>query len=486
MPKWKTTIGLLALTCAALAVHGYHPYAEDAEIYLPGVEKILNPSLFPSGTEFFQSHASLTLFPHLIAASVRVTHLPFDDALFAWHLASIFLLLLAAWDLASACFPSTIARWGAVSLLAALLTLPVAGTALYIMDQYLNPRNLGAFAALFAVAGILKKRWIRSALCLIFAIACHPLMGSFALSFCILLVLIEKAPLRQFSSPAFLALLPLTNLFSPSSEAYHETARLHGYFYILRWEWYEWLGLLAPIAIFWWFIRIAESRKLQNVARLCRTLIVYDLLFFGLALLITIPKRFEALARVQPLRELHLLYMIMVLLAGGLIAEHILRSHVWRWILLFAPLCAGMFTAQRQLFPASAHIESAWTAPKNRWAQAFLWIKQNSPVNDVFAIDPMYLKIPGEDTIGFRALAQRSRLVDVYKDGGAVSMFPPLGEEWWVQLQDLKNWKKFGRPDIVGLNERYGVKWVVMQSPGIDGLVCPYQNSAVMVCRITP
>jgi hypothetical protein len=26
-------------------VSGYHPYAEDAEIYLPGVEKILHPEL---------------------------------------------------------------------------------------------------------------------------------------------------------------------------------------------------------------------------------------------------------------------------------------------------------------------------------------------------------------------------------------------------------------------------------------------------------
>ena len=58
-------------------MHGYHPFAEDAEIYLPGVEKILHPSLFPMVQEFFRSHASLTLFPNLIAFSLRVTHLPY-------------------------------------------------------------------------------------------------------------------------------------------------------------------------------------------------------------------------------------------------------------------------------------------------------------------------------------------------------------------------------------------------------------------------
>ena len=130
---------LLLLTIGALFVHGYHPFAEDAEIYLPGVEKILHPELFPFGAEFFQSHAHLTYFPNLIAASVRVTHLPLEVALFLWQVLSIFLLLLAGWELSSRCFTDTRARWAGVGLLAALLTLPVAGTGLYILDQYLNP-----------------------------------------------------------------------------------------------------------------------------------------------------------------------------------------------------------------------------------------------------------------------------------------------------------------------------------------------------------
>ena len=33
---------LLLLTAASLVVHGYHPFAEDAEIYLPGIEKTVD------------------------------------------------------------------------------------------------------------------------------------------------------------------------------------------------------------------------------------------------------------------------------------------------------------------------------------------------------------------------------------------------------------------------------------------------------------
>src|ERR1700736_3340631 len=88
---------LLLLTSGAFLVHGYHPGVEDAEIYLPGIEKILRPELFSFNAEFFNSHAHLTFFPNFVAASVRASHLSLDTVLLAFELSSIFLLLLACW-----------------------------------------------------------------------------------------------------------------------------------------------------------------------------------------------------------------------------------------------------------------------------------------------------------------------------------------------------------------------------------------------------
>ena len=101
---FQRVAGLLLLTALALVIHGYHPYAEDSEIYLPGVLKILNPALFPTNSEFFGEHAGHTLYPNLIAFSVRATDLPLPWAAFLWHLISIFLLLAASWRLATALF----------------------------------------------------------------------------------------------------------------------------------------------------------------------------------------------------------------------------------------------------------------------------------------------------------------------------------------------------------------------------------------------
>jgi hypothetical protein len=491
LPKWKAAFGLWLLTFGAILVHGYHPFAEDAEIYLPGVEKILRPELFPVGREFFLSHASLTFFPNLIALSLRVTSLPIEVGLFLWHVASIFLLLLACWELSGLFFQNSRARWGGVCLVAALLTIPVAGTALYIMDQYLNPRNLAAFAGIFAVARTLEKKYVPAALWLAFAGSVHPLMAAFAFSFCFLLVMVERfeektATLTTGNALTGLCcLLPFgISLDPPTSPAYHAAAMRHGFHYIQLWHWYEWVGILAPVALFWWFGRVARARQWRRLDLVCRSLIIYNLVYFSAALVVDLPARFESLARLQPLRSLHLLYMLMFVIVGGFLGEYVLKNRVWRWLALFVPLALGMFLAQRALFPASAHIEWPGSAPKNPWARAFVWVLDNTPVDAVFALDPAFMELPGEDTIGFRCLAQRSRLADESKDSGAVSMFPPLAEEWWTQVQAQTPWRSFRSEDFSRLKDKYGVSWVVVQQPGVASLDCAYQNVAVRVCRV--
>jgi hypothetical protein len=279
-------------------------------------------------------------------------------------------------------------------------------------------------------------------------------------------------------------LLPFTNLFAPPSPAYREAMRFHISHFLPQWQWYEWVGLIAPFAVLMWLGRMARSRNLKNLERVCHAAVAYELLYLVIALIIAIPQRFEALARLQPLRSLLLVYIFMLMAIGGLVAEYILKQRVWRWSLLFLPLCAGMFVAQRQLFPSTAHVEWPWSAPKNQWEQAFLWIRQNTPVDATFAIDPFYMEAPSEDRIGFRALAERSRLADANKDSGAVAMFPPLADEWWEQFQAQKNWQHFTRADFLRLEENYRVSWVVLQVAAATGLPCPYKNSAVAVCKI--
>jgi hypothetical protein len=479
--KSKHFLLLLLLTLGALLVHGYHPWAEDAEIYLPGVEKVLHPELFPFNAQFFEAHAHLTFFPNVVAASVRLSHLPLEVVLFVWQVISIFLLLLACWQLAGKCFRDQRACWAGVGLVAALLTLPVTGTGLYILDQYTNPRNLVAGAAIFMIAKVLDGKYFQAGVIFACAAAIHPLMPAFALSYCAVVLCVKEFD-RRFATLA--CLLPFGISFAPPSPAYHQVALSHTYHYFLQWHWYELLGAVAPLALLWWFSRVARSRQLRNLDLLCRALIVYELVYLPAGVVLSVSARFESLARFQPMRSLYLLYVLFVLFAGGLLGQFVLKNRVWRWAALFVPLCAGMFVGQRALFPASAHIEWPEASPKNQWVQAFEWIQSNTPRDAVFALDPLHMHITGEDENGFRAIARRSMLADAVKDSGAVSMFPPLAETWLAQVEAQNGWKTFQARDFRRLRAEYGVNWVVLQRPGGPDLDCPYQNAAVRVCRV--
>jgi len=470
---------LLLLTCAALLVQGYHPWAEDAEIYLPGVEKILQPELFPFDAQFFQPHAHATLFPQLIAASVRYSHLPLSLALFIWQIACIFLLLLACWQLTGRCFVKPEARRAGVALIASLLTLPVAGTALYILDQYLNPRNIAAFLAIFGIVSVLDRKYLPAGIFLAAAAVIHPFMSAFAIFYCALLVVSRGYGPRLALLSCW---LPFGLTLDPPPKAYHLVAALHPFHYITRWHWYEWLGAIAPLAILWWFSRIARERNATNLQLICRTLIFYELIFLPAAIVLSIPARFEALARLQPMRSLYLLYILMFLFGGAFLGEYVLKNRLWRWLIFFLPLCAGMFAAQRMLFPSDAHIEWPGRASKNSWVRAFEWIRANTPTDAMFALDPNTMKIPDEDEQGFRAIAQRSRLAD-YRDSGQASMFPPLADFWYQQVRAQEDWKTFQLADLERLRAEYGVTWVVLQAPGPGTLNCPYRE-VILVCRL--
>ena len=211
--RWRDSAVLALLTIGAVLVHGYHPAVEDATIYLPGIEKMLDPSLFPHNAAFFTSHAHMTFFPNLVALFVRVTHLPLEVALLILHLLSIFFLLMGCVRLGRFVFRSKLAPWGGVALVAGLLTIPVAGTALYIFDEYLNPRSISVPALLFMVVAAYERRWIMCAVLAIFAAAIHPLMAAFGIAYVTISLLLgyfagSKSDSTQVSSAAVLSLLP--------------------------------------------------------------------------------------------------------------------------------------------------------------------------------------------------------------------------------------------------------------------------------------
>ena len=70
-------------------------------------------------------------------------------------------------------------------------------------------------------------------------------------------------------------------------------------------------------------------------AGLAARLAVFGVFQLVVALLITLPPSLERLRPLQPMRYLHLVYVLMILLGGCYLGENFLRQHRWRWAALF-------------------------------------------------------------------------------------------------------------------------------------------------------
>jgi len=480
--------GLLLITFLAVWIHGYHLGVDDAAIYVPGIKKAADPNLYPFGAEFFQTHARLSLFPNLVGGSARLVHLPVDAAIFAWYVAGIFLLLLASWQLLGACFENRSARWSGVLLLAASLSVPVAGTALVIADPYVTARTLSTPVSMFALACFCLGKRKQAVFWLAVTALLHFQMCVYAAAFLLIVVAIRRAATLRKTVPALgltcFSALPFLFGLEPARGPAREALLSRTYFFLSNWAWYEWMGVFAPLSLLWWFNRRRFRGTKPAFSELSRGLVVFGLLATFVAALPSATPRLENYARLQPMRSFHLLYIVLFLLLGGLIGEYALRAKTWRWFGLFVPLAAGMACMPSLSYPASPRVEWPGAYSQNPWARAFLWVRQNTPRDAVFALDPRYLLIHGEDTHGFRALAERSVLADADKDSGAVSLFPQLADRWKSEVDAGRDWAKFQLADFNNLARRYPITWIVQRRPATAGLACPYQNEALEVCQI--
>jgi len=157
---------------------------------------------------------------------------------------------------------------------------------------------------------------------------------------------------------------------------------------------------------------------------------------------------------------------------------------VWRWAVFLAVINVGMYSTQAMQFAGSQHLELPGRAPENSWLQAFAWIRQNTPANAYFALDPNYLAAPDEDYHSFRALAERSQLADAIKDTAVVTQVPELGPEWQREVDAQAGWVNFKLKDFERLKTEFGVDWVLVSYPQPAGLDCQWHNGTLAACRI--
>ncbi len=511
MRRWLATEGsrrfaewalLPILAAVVLAVHGYHPWAEDGGLYAAGVRLLLHPGLYGGSAPFLLVHARWSIFAHLVALLVVLSRQPLEWVLFALQLAAAGLYLAAARRLAAALGYSRRARVGTMLLAAAWFTLPVAGTALFLMEPYVTARSFSTPSLLFALAAAVEGRGRAALAWLAAAAVVHPLMAAYggSLLLCLLLAQSEAKRLPGWrlvamtAAGALLAAGALALLTRGGGEATAAAEASRRYFYLSEWTWYEIAGLLAPLALLLAAARHRRTpvrvRQLALAAAACGTAALLCSALFvhrGGNLL---------LARLQPLRAFHLLYAAGVVMLSTSVAEQLMRKAAQsprsavRVIaassagLIVLALFAGMAVVERRTFPASRRVEWPWAAPVNPWTQAFVWVRWHTPPSVLFAVDPYYTGLPNEEAINFRAVAERGILADYLKDGGVAAVAPAVAPKWQreVDLQrGLNGWTDEQRTERL---KAAGANWLLLSPAAETRLPCPYQNAAVSVCSL--
>jgi hypothetical protein len=494
-----------ALTIVALLVQGYHPFAEDGGLYLAGVKKILNPSLYPAWSAFVTTQTRFSLFAPIVASLVHFCHVNLMVAIFFIYITSIWSTLAAAWLLAARCFGSIEACIGAVSTLALWLAMPVAGTSLMLMDPYVTARSISTPCGLFALIGAIELQrhlkygfsipaWKGAAYLASAAIAeiAHPLMATYSLV-CVVLYLALSLSSRKLRvvitsglvSLAFATAACIFYLAAPQTREYIQAAQTRAYWFVDTWQWYELLGVAGPPFI----VAAIASRSPgdRDTSRLIsRTVTLAGIV--GIAIAFTFARLSSesySVARLQPLRIFQFIYLIMLVMLGGFLGAVFLKRKLWRWACFLLVSAGSMLFVQIQTYPHSAHLEFPWGTSENGWQQAFLWISDHTPKNALFAVDARYISAPDEDSQNFRAMAERSVLPDFSKDGGVAAIAPELAAQWSYGESLQTHLDRASDSSRVDKLVPLGVDWVVLSNSAETDLPCPYKNKSVKVCRMS-
>ena len=70
------------------------------------------------------------------------------------------------------------------------------------------------------------------------------------------------------------------------------------------------------------------------------------------------------------------------------------------------------------------------------------------------------------------------------KDSAVATQVPRLSNRWLEEVEAQRDWEYFTPADYERLKARFGINWVLIERPAREGLDCPYENAALLVCRV--
>jgi hypothetical protein len=476
--------GLFVVTMGALLLHGYHPYIVDASIYLVGIEKNIDPALFPRDNALVLAHAHLSIFSILMASMVRALHLSLPVLLFAVYIGLLLFLFALCYKLGERVFHSSRAGWGAALLMAVCMPVPVAATSLLLIDPYLSSRSFSTDLALLALLASIDNRWTLALLSCAATIAFHPLMGAYLAIYLLIHSLVQRQRWRLVAVTCTGALIlcgaiALLTLHTSVTTSYREAVLGRSYYFLADWKWFEIAGLLMPLLLLGITARYAGVRT--PLGRLAATCVLVGGTSVVCCACFVHPAGPYFLTRLQLLRTFHILYALGVVMLGGAAAKLCRGRRQMAWLGLLGIVGLGMLLLQRREYRSLPDVEWPGAAVTNPWERGLFWVRGHTPDSALFAMDPQLMFFDDDAIPGFRVIAQRSILTDI-KDEGLASLFPPLAPVWAKRLERERGLDEETDAQRRAKLSGTGVQWLLLSPSAATSLPCPYHNMSLKVC----
>ena len=507
------------LTFISPWLYGYYFDVIDHHHYLPYLNKILNPDLYPNDYFFSQPHGLYSPFNNVIIFITRFFNLGFDWIYFFLYLISLWILYYSVYLLAK-----TLYRQSGVALLAVFFFIMPKWAAQigYMTHQaYFVSRDLSLGISLLALASLLGKKSLVSFFLIILAMFINP---SIPIPLAIIWIVNRLPQISRFLTFGFFDVMPDNSWLS--------IMRRRGtYSFPHLWTFKGWGNLVFYLS----FIGIAKiilKRKFFGRYSLSikRFLFIYSILFifhFIISAIYPIP----SLIQLQLLRSLNFIFVIALISMAAVVevclrhshflvrlaalvalislfswGDHLTPYHILAvWLLpviyLFFP---GHFSKPSQSKPiigvisgtlivfliykliiikpqlsmpdfiyypnASINIDHYLT-----WHDVQTWAKLNTPIDAVFAVSP--------NSAGFRSFSERGIIADT-KDGGAVFYSPEYAQNCHARIRALDNYQNFKEVDFIKLQERYYFDYLVVDKSQALSFELVYQNQDFLIYKM--
>ena len=519
---------LLFATIFGLMLNGYRYGASDQALYIPMIDRAVNPDLFPNDFLFDEPSGEYNFWVPTMATLARYVSL--EWVFFVTYVLTRFGLFWAIYHLALNLFGDR--RAAILAVFFVLVPTRVGGTATATQDTFCTLRSTAMpFAIAFLIPYFRGGLYAASIICgvafLIHPITALPLVGLLTLRLAIegfrkgwqaaakplgvfilcTLPLFIRVFLIDHANPSDLS------LFARSDPEWLEIIRgRDGYIFLTNWSQDAFQSITFPLILLIgilyfrrWYARrqagndpITQGTGIREIDRWAFGLIMICLILFFIGAVFVEWLPLPLVVQLQILRSFYLLinlseiYFAWILIELiGLVGFKILHALTQRGNLeLFKHVAAGcliiiscMFALPRLSWinedeedkegnVVTRHIHLPGKVPHNDWIDVGQWCKANTPIDATFFVPT--------NTKGFRTYSQRSSVGD-RKDGAPCVFSERYAKEWWSRMTNLAGYDTLNEAKFKQLAEKYLASFIITRKGHRLGFPVLYQNDEYIV-----